>query len=203
LELTSEHGKKVTITDDTQIFTRGGKPINQSDLVHYSAATFGGVHSAPGKLPDDNLLATWVIVDDLPSVRITGTVMSVNAINNQFIMATKIGDRCVVIDNATKVLSIEKNTATPITLSDLTTGPRVDAYGDRVNSEGCYTAHEVVMYQKQGKPEKTTKIPPGHMPSEGQCRAWFPGMPPGKQPSPGECAHIDATLPAGAVLIHG
>ena len=203
IELTTEHGKKVTITDDTQLFSHGGKPINQADLVHYGSATIGGVHIAPGKLSDDNLLATWVIVDDLPSVRITGTVMSINATDNQFIMATNIGDRCVVINDDTKILNIEKNTAMPISLSDLITGPRVDAYGDNVNEEGCYTAHEVLMYAHHGKPEKTVKIPQGHIPPEGQCRAWLPNTPPGKQPPPGDCASIDAELPAGAVLIHG
>lgn len=47
------------------------------------------------------------------------------------------------------------------------------------------------------------KVPPGHMPAAGQCRAWVFGKPPGQQAPAGDCASIAANMPAGAELIYG
>ena len=47
------------------------------------------------------------------------------------------------------------------------------------------------------------KVPPGHMPAPGQCRAWVFGDPPGKQAPAGDCATIAAHMPANAELIYG
>lgn len=47
------------------------------------------------------------------------------------------------------------------------------------------------------------KVPPGHMPGPGQCRAWVFGEPPGHQQPAGDCATIAANMPANAELIYG
>ena len=46
------------------------------------------------------------------------------------------------------------------------------------------------------------KIPPGHMPSEGQCRVWYDGRPPGRQPAPTDCttAERQAARTGGRVV---
>lgn len=44
------------------------------------------------------------------------------------------------------------------------------------------------------------RIPPGHYPPPGYCRAWFPGRPPGQQPMPTPC---DVPVPEGAVQVRG
>jgi len=47
------------------------------------------------------------------------------------------------------------------------------------------------------------KVPPGHMPGPGQCRAWVFGEPPGHQAKAGDCATVAANMPANAELIYG
>jgi len=46
------------------------------------------------------------------------------------------------------------------------------------------------------------RIPPGHLPSPGSCRIWFPGLPPGQQPPPGSCRKLARSIPRGAWLIY-
>ena len=48
----------------------------------------------------------------------------------------------------------------------------------------------------------TLGIPPGHLPSPGQCRVWLPGEPPGHQPRARACAHIERTAPAGSWIVY-
>jgi hypothetical protein len=45
-------------------------------------------------------------------------------------------------------------------------------------------------------------IPPGHLPSPGSCRIWFPGTPPGQQPPPGDCEVLARDIPPGAWLLY-
>jgi hypothetical protein len=47
------------------------------------------------------------------------------------------------------------------------------------------------------------KVPPGHMPGPGQCRAWVFGEPPGHQQPAGDCASVAASMPSNAELIYG
>ncbi len=47
------------------------------------------------------------------------------------------------------------------------------------------------------------KVPPGHMPGPGQCRAWVFGEPPGHQRPAGDCAQVASNMPANAELIYG
>jgi hypothetical protein len=47
------------------------------------------------------------------------------------------------------------------------------------------------------------RIPPGHYPPPGTCRAWVPGRPPGLQSAPGPCPTIERDLPPGAYLVVG
>ena len=53
------------------------------------------------------------------------------------------------------------------------------------------------------RPHGRLGIPPGHLPSPGECRIWYPGMPPGQQPPPGPCSKLQWEVPPGAWLIHG
>jgi hypothetical protein len=59
----------------------------------------------------------------------------------------------------------------------------------------------------EARPKKDTPakfhIPPGHLPKEGQCRIWIPGVPPGQQAPAGDCGEMASRVPAGAWLIHG
>lgn len=48
----------------------------------------------------------------------------------------------------------------------------------------------------------TLGIPPGHLPSPGQCRIWIPGRPPGHQPKPGSCSALAGRVPPGAWLVY-
>ena len=45
------------------------------------------------------------------------------------------------------------------------------------------------------------RIPSGHLPPPGMCRAWFPDRPPGHQPPPEPCRDLSHRLPVGAVLV--
>ncbi|HET7394536.1 MAG TPA: hypothetical protein VFK25_12135, partial [Candidatus Binatia bacterium] len=45
------------------------------------------------------------------------------------------------------------------------------------------------------------RVPPGHMPSGGKCRIWYPDTPPGRQPPPGDCRTLSRQVPRGAYLI--
>jgi hypothetical protein len=45
-------------------------------------------------------------------------------------------------------------------------------------------------------------IPPGQMPSPGECRPWYPGAPPGQQPPPGNCDRLLETAPLGAWVLY-
>lgn len=47
-----------------------------------------------------------------------------------------------------------------------------------------------VAAQGRGK-GKSKKVPPGHLPSAGQCRVWYDGVPPGHQPVPTNCANAE------------
>jgi hypothetical protein len=47
------------------------------------------------------------------------------------------------------------------------------------------------------------RIPPGHYPPPGTCRAWVPGRPPGRQTAPGPCPVVERELPRGAYLVVG
>jgi len=46
------------------------------------------------------------------------------------------------------------------------------------------------------------KVPPGHLPSAGQCRVWFPGRPPGQQPRAASCNGIERVAPAGSWILY-
>ena len=48
-------------------------------------------------------------------------------------------------------------------------------------------------------------IPPGQMPSAGQCRVWFDGVPPGRQPAPTSCDQAEriASRSRNARVIYG
>ncbi len=50
----------------------------------------------------------------------------------------------------------------------------------------------------------TLGVPPGHLPSEGECRIWIPGTPPGRQPRPKSrpCPGIESLAPAGSWIIY-
>ena len=47
--------------------------------------------------------------------------------------------------------------------------------------------HEVVYYYTQ---RAAVRVPPGHLPPPGLCRAWYPGTPPGHQPPPERCGRL-------------
>ena len=58
--------------------------------------------------------------------------------------------------------------------------------------------------QRRGNSEvvHTLGIPPGHLPSPGQCRVWVQGRPPGQQARARSCTGIAATAPAGSWIIY-
>ena len=60
---------------------------------------------------------------------------------------------------------------------------------------------EVVALNGIGSIPPVGFIPPGHLPSPGQCRVWFAGRPPGHQPPPAPCHELAGALPAGAILV--
>ena len=45
-------------------------------------------------------------------------------------------------------------------------------------------------------------IPPGEIPSPGECRLWMPDMPPAQQSAPGACSAVQKKVPAGAWVLH-
>ena len=57
----------------------------------------------------------------------------------------------------------------------------------------------------QGRGRNGGRIPPGHMPSAGECRVWYNGIPPGRQPAPTSCAEAEriAARDGGALVIYG
>jgi hypothetical protein len=48
----------------------------------------------------------------------------------------------------------------------------------------------------------TLGVPPGHLPPPGRCRVWIPGTPPGKQPKVTTCSGIEASAPAGSMILY-
>ena len=50
----------------------------------------------------------------------------------------------------------------------------------------------------------TLGVPPGQLPSEGECRIWIPGSPPGQQPRPKSrpCPGIEPLAPAGSWILY-
>jgi hypothetical protein len=48
----------------------------------------------------------------------------------------------------------------------------------------------------------TLGIPPGHLPSPGECRVWLPGRPPGHQQAAGRCSTLRGGVPPGAWLVY-
>ena len=75
---------------------------------------------------------------------------------------------------------------------------------------GCSSAtvryghtHRGVKHRKAARTERRPLgIPPGHLPSPGHCRIWFPGLPPGQQPPPGNCRKLARNIPQGAWLLY-
>lgn len=59
--------------------------------------------------------------------------------------------------------------------------------------------------QGRGRNGKNHKIPPGHMPRDGQCRVWYDDLPPGRQPSPTNCDQAEriASRDRNARVIYG
>lgn len=50
------------------------------------------------------------------------------------------------------------------------------------------------------------RVPPGHMPPRGYCRAWIPGVPPGHQPAPEPCGRLlrmQRYMQPGVVIVGG
>ena len=48
----------------------------------------------------------------------------------------------------------------------------------------------------------TLGIPPGHLPSPGQCRIWTPGRPPGHQGESGPCGVLESRVRPGEWLVY-
>ena len=48
----------------------------------------------------------------------------------------------------------------------------------------------------------TLGIPPGHLPSAGQCKVWIPGKPPGHQASSRDCKGIERHAPADSWILY-
>ncbi|MEW8211967.1 MAG: hypothetical protein AB2735_16035, partial [Candidatus Thiodiazotropha taylori] len=58
-----------------------------------------------------------------------------------------------------------------------------------------------------GKPDHhvasstSVHIPPGHLPSPGECRLWEEGVPPGRQSEPGDCEELEDDVTDDTVLV--
>ena len=66
-----------------------------------------------------------------------------------------------------------------------------------------YVRQPSVMYSAE---RSAVRIPPGHMPPRGYCRAWIPGVPPGHQPAPEPCGRLlrsQRYRQAGVVIVGG
>ena len=59
--------------------------------------------------------------------------------------------------------------------------------------------------QGRGRRANSQGIPPGQMPSAGQCRVWYDGVPPGRQPRPTSCREAErvAARDRNARVIYG
>ena len=57
----------------------------------------------------------------------------------------------------------------------------------------------------QGRGNGNKRIPPGHMPSAGECRVWYDGVPPGRQPRATSCAEAEriAARDGNARVVYG
>jgi hypothetical protein len=65
--------------------------------------------------------------------------------------------------------------------------------------EVYYSAPREVVFHAQ---RRALKVPRGHLPPPGMCRAWYPGRPPGHQPPAGPCDVLFRTVRhPGAVII--
>ncbi len=84
-------------------------------------------------------------------------------------------------------------------------GKSKEAKGQQVGEYGQGQGKGKANGNGKGNGVKSGKIPPGHMPSAGECRVWFDGRPPGQQPSPTSCARAqaDAARSGGRVVYGG
>lgn len=101
-------------------------------------------------------------------------------------------------------------TALSLLTADLSAqGQNKDKYKDKDKSKGSKSQQQADRGRGDnddyGNGVKRGKIPPGHLPSPGECRVWFDGRPPGQQPSPTSCARAqaDAARNGGRVVYGG
>lgn len=72
---------------------------------------------------------------------------------------------------------------------------------ERSRRDVHYSSPREVVYYTQ---RRAVKVPRGHLPPPGYCRAWYPGVPPGHQPRPGRCERIFREhRNTGAVILGG
>jgi hypothetical protein len=135
---------------------------------------------------------------DSKLVRLSGEISEVNAEENELLLCdalpvqassnmecveVRLGDESAFFDNLNYT-----GTARPISelLSEEMVGQQITVVG--------IPDHHVAS-------SPSVDVPPGHMPSPGECRLWEDGVPPGQQSAPGDCEELEDDVTDDTVLV--
>jgi hypothetical protein len=102
---------------------------------------------------------------------------------NMECVEVRLGDDSAFFDNL-------NDTGTPRSLSELLVEEMV---GQQITVVG-FPEHHVAS-------STPVDVPPGHMPSLGECRLWEDGVPPGQQSAPGDCEELEDQVTDDNVLV--
>ncbi|MEW8493501.1 MAG: DUF4382 domain-containing protein [Candidatus Thiodiazotropha taylori] len=103
--------------------------------------------------------------------------------NNMECVEVRFGDDSAFFDNL-------NYTGTPRPLSELLVETMV---GQQITVIGKPDHHVAS--------STSVRIPPGHLPSPGECRLWEEGVPPGRQSAPGDCEELEDDVTDDTVLV--
>ncbi|MCG7918013.1 MAG: DUF4382 domain-containing protein, partial [Candidatus Thiodiazotropha taylori] len=103
--------------------------------------------------------------------------------NNMECVEVRLGDDSAFFDNL-------NYTGTPRPLSELLVETMV---GQQITVIGKPDHHVAS--------STSVRIPPGHLPSPGECRLWEEGVPPGRQSAPGDCEELEDDVTDDTVLV--
>ncbi len=139
--------------DGTGIFTKAGERRSRDDLLRGQVGHFEGVLALSDDQPDA-LRTSFIVLDPDAAVgeTITGTIMTIDAEDNQFILATGMADTQVCVDEETSItlvtLDDEGSETAEVGLGDLAAeldaGAELEAevFGAE-GTDGCFEAESV------------------------------------------------------------
>jgi hypothetical protein len=135
------------VQDGTKVYSRQGTALSPEDIGSGDAVKVEGVVVLSDTEPDSIKAAIIFVSSDAADGPVTGTLGTIDAPNNSFMLITTAGDRCVTLDTGAHLFQINATStgfvSEAVNLSDLSSGQQVDIYGP-LGLGGCYLAHDVL-----------------------------------------------------------